>query len=74
MAQLHIYVPKDVETRIRQKAAARGLSVSRFLAELVKREVSPAWPSRYFSEVVGGWKGDPLSRPLQGEFEERDEL
>jgi len=27
------------------------------------------WPERFFEEVVGGWKGEPLERPDQGRLE-----
>ena len=50
------------------------MSVSRYLANLVEREVITDWPERFFEEVVGGWKGDPLQRPSQGEFERREDL
>jgi len=31
------------------------------------------WPANYFENVVGAWSGD-LIRPLQGDFEIREEL
>ena len=74
MPQLHFYLPDDVVERIKQKAASRGLSVSRYVAEIVRREVGDEWPEGYFERVVGCWEGEPLVRPEQGEFEERDEL
>ena len=74
MPQLHLYVPDDVARRVKQRAAERGLSVSRFLAELVGREIGTGWPDGYFGEVVGGWEGEPLERPPQGVPEEREPL
>ena len=74
MPQLHFYLPDDVVKRIKQKASARGLSVSRYVAEIVRREVADEWPEGYFENTVGCWEGEPLERPEQGEFEERDEL
>lgn len=32
------------------------------------------WPSWFFTEVVGGWKGEPLIREPQGEYEAREGL
>ena len=28
----------------------------------------------FFEEVAGGWAGEPLVRPEQGEYEQREEL
>lgn len=71
--QLHLYLPDDVAERVKARAAARGLSVSRYLAELVSREVATGWPDGFFETVVGGWQGD-LERPPDSELEVRDEL
>ncbi|MDA2927151.1 hypothetical protein MYX78_07955 [Acidobacteria bacterium AH-259-G07] len=60
--------------RIRDEARARGLSVSRYLAEIIQREVTIGWPDGFFEKVVGAWKAEPLERAPQGEFEVRDEL
>jgi hypothetical protein len=73
MPQLHFYLPESLAVRIRQRARARGVSVSRYVAEIMRNEVGDEWPEGYFEEVVGGWKGE-LERPGQGEPEERDEL
>ena len=32
------------------------------------------WPSGFFQEVIGGWVGEPLERPDQGEYEIREVL
>jgi hypothetical protein len=53
---------------------SRGVSISRYLAELIKEKVGADWPAGYFERVVGGWEGEPLERPAQGEFEPRDAL
>jgi len=74
MPQLHFYVPEQVADRIRQEANAAGLSVSQYLAEVVKRELHPDWPASFFEEVAGGWLGEPLQRAEQGEFDARDPL
>lgn len=71
MPQLHFYVPKDLAERILQEAQTAQKSVSSYLAELVKREMAPNWPEGFFDEVVGGWQGESLQRPPQGEFEQR---
>ena len=74
MPQLHLYVSNDLAKKIQQEAQAANMSVSRYLAKLVRRDVVTDWPEKFFVEVVGGWKGDPLQRPSQGEFERREDL
>ncbi len=74
MPQLHFYVPDNVAIEVRRRADAHGLTMSRYVAQLVRREVSDAWPEGYFDSIVGGWKGDPLKRPPQLQAERRDEL
>lgn len=76
MAQLHFYVPDEVEAKIRGKAKQLNLPLSRYLAKLVKQEASQQsqWPAGYFEQVFGQWEGEPLTRPAQGELEQRLEL
>ncbi len=74
MAQMHFYVPDPVARELRARAKALGLTVSRYLANVVRREVGQGWPAGYFEEVVGRWEGEPLRRPPQGEHEDREGL
>ena len=74
MPQLHFYVSNDLAEKIKQAAQVADVSVSRYLANLVKREVAADWPEYFFEEVVGGWVGEPLQRPPQGELEDREYL
>lgn len=74
MPQLHMYLAEDVAARVRARAKARGVAVSRYLAELVRREVGGGWPEGYFETVAGGWVGDALERPPQGTLEDREAL
>lgn len=73
MSQLHFYVSDEIEARLREQAKRAGLPLSRFLAELVKREAreSSQWPEDYFEQVFGRWEGEPLRRPPQGDYERR---
>lgn len=72
MAQLHCYVPEEIARQAQQRAEQAGLSLSRYLAELVKRDAAQAngWPDGYF-DLFGSWQGEPLERAPQGEAEER---
>ena len=46
-------------------------NISRYLAAVFNKDSNKGWPDGYFKRVVGGWKGEPLTRPPQGEFKER---
>lgn len=73
MAQLHFYIPDSVADKIKLKAKHAHLPVSKYLAELVKREVVDQWPEDYFNNF-GKWQGESLQRPVQGSFEKREKF
>lgn len=70
MAQLHFYLPDAAADKIKIKAAQAHLSVSKYLAELAKREIDNQWPDGYF-EQIGKWQGADLERSEQGIVEQR---
>ena len=72
MAQLHCYVPEEIAQQAQRRAKQSGLSLSRYLAELVKRDtgISAAWPEGYF-DIFGKMEGAPLERPPQLSLEKR---
>jgi len=74
MPQLHLYVSDKLAARAREMAERKGVSLSRYLADVVRRDVGEGWPEGFFEEVLGGWQGEPLMRPLQGQLEQRDAL
>jgi hypothetical protein len=74
MTDLLLQLPDDVAGEIQQHAKSRGITVSRFVEELVRREAGKGWPKWFFEEVVGGWQGEPLERPAQLPLETRKEL
>lgn len=74
MPQLHLYVPESEAAELRKKAKRKGMSLSRYLAQLVRKDSRNDWPRGFFEEVVGGWRGEPLRRPEQGVYETRAEM
>jgi len=62
MARLHCYVPDDIAELFRKKAEQKSLTAAKYLALLVKKEISEKWPDDYF-DLVGSWEGEPLQRP-----------
>lgn len=74
MAQLHLYLPEELAHEVRRRAASKNQSVSAYLAELVKGQITDHWPEGFFNKVVGGWVGEPLERPEDLDVETREEL
>jgi hypothetical protein len=72
--QLHTYVPVRLAAQVAARAKARGVPVSRYLADLIRRDVDRGWPVAFFDTVVGGWQGRPLRRATQGRLEKREAL
>jgi hypothetical protein len=60
MAQLNFYVPDDTEAEVRRRAKAQGVSISAYLAALLKEELGAQnnWPTGFFENIVGSWQGD----------------
>ena len=70
MSQLHCYVPDELAKKLQKKAQESNLSVSRYLALLIEKQVENRWPEGYF-ELFGGWQGEALERPAQEDYEQR---
>lgn len=74
MPQLNLYVDDELMEQIRRAADTADLSISRYVAQLVRRKIENEWPENFFEEVLGGWQGEPLARAPQGTSEEREAL
>lgn len=73
MPQLHCYVPENTAVQLQQKAEQSQLSVSKYLARLIDKDIGRHWPEGYFN-LYGSWEGDALQRPEQGGYEPREVL
>jgi len=73
MPQLHCYVPEDLAKQLQEKANQAHLSLSKYLAMLVKKDIDKQWPDAYF-DLYGSWEDEAIQRPDQGEIVERDVL
>ena len=58
MAQLNVYVPDELEEKIKSIAQQEGKSVSSFLAELVRERFAPREWKKEFLKVFGRWEGE----------------
>jgi len=66
MAQITIYLDPENERRLREAAADSGLSVSRWVAELIEERTRTQWPSAV-RELAGAWHDFPDLETLRGE-------
>ncbi len=71
MAQLHCYLPDHEAEALKHRAQRAGMSVSRYLAELARKDLVSDWPEGYFERVFGDDEIAPISRGEQGDFEDR---
>jgi hypothetical protein len=65
MPQLHFTVDEKTAKRIQREAKRRGMTVSKYLATIVSRDVGEAWPSGYIASVVGSCAGTSLREPRE---------
>jgi plasmid stability protein len=74
MAHFNLYLPDDLNREIRKQAQSHGKSISSYLTEIIKSQIlHEKWSKDFFSDVVGGWKGEfPKIETLLPE--ERDDL
>jgi len=73
MPQVHCYIPEDTAKQLQQRAQQARIPVSRYLAQLIRKDLASPWPEHYF-ELCGAWEGESLERPEQGNLEQRLEL
>lgn len=74
MTQLHCYLPDDEAELLKRRASQAGMSVSRYLAELARKDLVTEWPPKYFEQVFPEDDVAPMERPPQGTFERRSKL
>ena len=74
MTQLHFYVPDALAEQIKARAAQAKMPVSRYVAELVKRDVGPGWPKDYFKRISGRTSAAAIVHEPSGLPEERQPL
>lgn len=74
MTQLHCYLPDKEAESLRQRAKHAGMSVSRYLAELARKNLVSGWPEGYFQRLFGDDEIAPIARGNQGGFEVRPSI
>ncbi len=74
MPQIHCYIPDKLVAQLRRKAEKHHLSISKYLARLIRKDIGSGWPPGYFEQVFGGWEGKPLQRLEPGDYEQREKM
>lgn len=70
MPQLYFSVDSETASRLTQAAANQKISLSRYLARVVTREVGGVWPEDYLDGVVGSCGDAPLREPAELKLDE----
>jgi predicted transcriptional regulator len=74
MGQLNVYVPDDLEEKIKKEAKRSGKSVSAFVLEAVKDKVSPRQWSEEFLSTFGAAENLDLEEPEDAPPQKRTPL
>lgn len=61
--QLHFSVDEDTARELDLRAKQAGVSLSRYLAALVRQQLGDRWPDGYLRAVVGSCADHPLEEP-----------
>ena len=64
MGQVTLYMDDDTLDRMRSAAQAAGLSMSAWLAGVVRQRVGREWPSDII-ELAGAWKDFPTAEEIR---------
>jgi len=70
MPQLHFSVDEATARRLSEAASVKKMSISKYIAELVKGRMEESWPAGYLEEVVGGCSQHPLEEPAELELDD----
>ncbi len=77
MGQVTIYLDKETETKLKKAAKSSHVSVSKWIASIIKERVQTEWP-KDIVDLAGSWKGSYPSlkeiRSSKGKDIEREEL
>lgn len=64
MAQITLYIDDATQARLREAAAAREVSQSQYVADLIRRATAPEWPAAVL-ELAGAVPDFPLAEELR---------
>ncbi|MEE4362881.1 MAG: hypothetical protein V2J08_03055 [Desulfotignum sp.] len=77
MGQVTIYLDNEIENKMKHAARANHVSVSKWVADIIRKKVSTEWPQDIV-DLAGSWKNDfpelPEIRSTEGKDAEREAL
>jgi hypothetical protein len=64
MGQVTIYIDEDTERKMLKMIQKRGISKSRWIAELIREKASTTWPENVV-KLAGAWKDLPTAEEIR---------
>jgi len=64
MAQVTIYIPNELEDKVKSMAISLNVSISKFIATTLEQKVSNEW-HKSSKELAGTWNDLPLADTLR---------
>ena len=71
MAQLTIYIDTETLRKIKNAAAERGISISKWVREKIEIALRDEWPKSFF-QLFGALKDTDLEEPEELDFNFKD--
>ena len=66
MAQVTIYIPNDLESKIKEKASSLNISISKFISTLLEQKVQNEWSSSS-RKLAGTWDDLPSLQEVRAD-------
>jgi hypothetical protein len=54
MAKICVYIDNELESKVKQNVAAIGISLSRFVSDLIRKELDEEWSPEVY-QLAGAW-------------------
>jgi hypothetical protein len=64
MGQVTIYIDDDTERNMLKMIQKRGISKSKWIAELIREKASTTWPENVV-QLAGAWKDLPTAQEIR---------
>jgi hypothetical protein len=64
MGQVTIYIDEDTERKMLKMIQKRGVSKSKWIAELIREKASTTWPENVV-KLAGAWKDLPTAEQIR---------
>jgi hypothetical protein len=64
MGQVTIYLDSETEKRMRKIVKKRGISKSKWIADLIKEKTATTWPEAIV-QLAGAWKDIPTAEEIR---------